>query len=105
MSIDKALNPAPMGLDELAEGLGEPDIEIEIEDPEEVKIKMGDLEIEFEPRQETEDDFNANLADFIFFLLLSFHHLFPSFGTQCCFLISIKQRSHLIIYGKIWHSM
>jgi hypothetical protein len=65
MSIDKALNPAPMGIDELTETLGEPDIEIEIEDPESVSIKMDGLEIEFDPQAETQEDFNANLADFI----------------------------------------
>lgn len=65
MAIDKALNPAPMGLDVTEELLGEPDLEIEIEDPESVSIKMDGLEIEFEPRPETGDDFNANLADFI----------------------------------------
>jgi hypothetical protein len=65
MAIDKALNQAPLGL--MGEDLAnmEPDIEIEIEDPEEVNIKMDGLEIEIEPREETEDDFNANLADYI----------------------------------------
>jgi hypothetical protein len=65
MAIDKALNQAPLGL--MGEDLAnmEPDIEIEIEDPEEVNIKIDGLEIEIEPREETEDDFNANLADYI----------------------------------------
>ena len=62
MAIDKALNPAPMGLDpELLNQ--EPAIEIEIEDPEKVTIGMGDLEIELEPGKEYDDDFNANLAE------------------------------------------
>jgi hypothetical protein len=61
MAIDKALNPAPMGLtDELMDS--EPAIEIEIEDPEAVRIGIGGLEIEIEPDGE-EDDFNANLAE------------------------------------------
>jgi chaperonin GroES len=68
MAIDKALNQAPQGLTEedlmVAQAI-QPDIEIEIEDPEEVKIRMGDMEIEIEPAKETEDDFNANLADYI----------------------------------------
>jgi hypothetical protein len=69
MAVDKALNPAPMGLDSsLASGMmpgvnvPEPDIEIEIEDPESVTIGMGGLEIEIDP-DEDEDDFNANLAE------------------------------------------
>ena len=44
-------------------GLGEPDIEIEIEDPEKVSIEMGGLEIEIEPGKESNEDFNANLAE------------------------------------------
>ena len=39
----------------------EPDIEIEIEDPEEVRLRVGDMEIEIDP--EGDDDFNENLAD------------------------------------------
>ena len=68
MAIDKALNRAPEGLTEddlaIAQAI-QPDIEIEIEDPESVTIGMGDLEIEIEPRKETEEDFNANLAEHI----------------------------------------
>ena len=64
MSIDKALNQAPVGI--LDEGLeeGEP-IEIEIEDPESVAIKAGDMEIVIEPGEETDEDFGANLAEYI----------------------------------------
>jgi hypothetical protein len=67
MAIDKALNRAPLGLssENMEAMLGEPDIEIEIEDPEEVNIKMGGVEIEIEPAKETDEDFNANLADHI----------------------------------------
>jgi hypothetical protein len=43
----------------------EPSIEIEIEDPEKVSIEMGGLEIEIEPGKETDEDFEANLAEFI----------------------------------------
>jgi hypothetical protein len=63
MSIEKSLNPAPEGIESIIEGLGEPDLEIEIEDPESVRIKMGEMEIELEPGDETNEDFNANLAE------------------------------------------
>ena len=64
MAIDKALNQAPMGLgmEEEVETM-EPDLEIEIEDPEEVTIRAGGLEIEIEPGKEMSDDFNANLVE------------------------------------------
>ena len=69
MVVDKALNQAPLGLDaSLAAGAVpgvntvEPDIEIEIEDPEAVRIGMDGLEIELEPEEEDEG-FNSNLAD------------------------------------------
>ena len=62
MAVEKSLNPAPMGLNlaEMEEGL-EPDIEIEIEDPESVSIRAGDMEIEIDP--EEDDDFSNNLAE------------------------------------------
>jgi hypothetical protein len=63
MAIDKALYQAPEGIEALA--AEEPEIEIEIEDPESVKIGMDGLEIEIEPAKESEDDFNANLAEYI----------------------------------------
>ncbi len=62
MAIDKALAQAPMGLTNLLEGQ-EPDIEIEIEDPEEVKIRAGGLEIEIEPGEAEDGEFGANLAE------------------------------------------
>jgi len=64
MAIDKAIGQAPMGLDEnllLGQEM-EPDIEIEIEDPERVSIEAGGIKIEIEP-DENGDDFNANLAE------------------------------------------
>jgi hypothetical protein len=61
MAIDKALNQAPLGLSEMAEDM-EPAIEIEIEDPESVSIKAGDLEIEIE-KEDMDDEFNENLAE------------------------------------------
>ena len=62
MAIDKALGQAPMGLN-LEEMMDEPALEIQIEDPEAVRIGIDGkpiLEIE---EVEVEDDFNANLAE------------------------------------------
>ncbi len=59
--FDKALNQAPMGLQN--DGLVmEPDIEIEIEDPESVSVGLGGLEIVIEKEKE-DDEFNDNLAE------------------------------------------
>jgi len=55
--MEKALYQAPQGLDSLQE---EPDIQIEIEDPESVKIGIGGIELEI---GKEEDDFDANLAE------------------------------------------
>ena len=60
--IDKSLYQAPIGLDALE---NEPDIEIEIEDPEAVKIGIDGLEIELEPGVEAAEEFDANLAEYI----------------------------------------
>jgi hypothetical protein len=72
MAIDKALNQAPLGLDSslssgLMRGVNAPDedIEIEIEDPEEVTIRAGDMEIEIDPDAEEDDGFNENLAEIL----------------------------------------
>jgi hypothetical protein len=61
MAIDKALYQAPMSMDEQVEG--KPDLEIEIEDPESVKIGVDGMEIELQPGKEVSDEFNANLAE------------------------------------------
>ena len=63
MDIDKALNRAPLGLSDEDMIGREPDIEIEIEDPEEVTIRTGDMELEIDPDEAEEDEFNENLAD------------------------------------------
>ena len=63
MAIDKALYEAPQGIDELAQGQ-EP-IEIEIENPDAVTICIDGMEITLEPETESEDDFNANLAEYM----------------------------------------
>jgi len=64
-SIDKGLYAAPLGIEEDEEGM--PPLEIEIEDPEAVRIGMGDIEIELTPGDDEEggEDFDANLADYI----------------------------------------
>ena len=62
MAIDKAIGQAPLGLDPQLLNQ-EPAFEIEIEDPESVTLRTGDLEIELEPSKEGSDDFNANLAE------------------------------------------
>ncbi len=66
MSIDKSLNPAPKGILEMV-GMEEdaPDLEIEIEDPESVRIGLDGLEIELEKSKETDEDFGANLAEYM----------------------------------------
>jgi hypothetical protein len=62
MAMDKALYQAPQGLSALAE----PDLEIEIEDPESISIGMGDIEIDLKPnKKQTDEDFDANLAEFM----------------------------------------
>ena len=60
-SMDKSLYQAPQGISDLME----PDIEIEIEDPEAVSLHMGDVDIDLKPQKETAEDFDANLADYI----------------------------------------
>lgn len=60
--IDKGLYAAPMGLADLAPA---PDIEIEIENPDEVNIGMDGIEINLRPEKETAEEFDANLAEFM----------------------------------------
>jgi hypothetical protein len=63
MAIEKALYQLPQGIEALA--AEESEIEIEIEDPESVKIGVDGLEIEIEPTKETDEDFDANLAEYM----------------------------------------
>jgi hypothetical protein len=63
MGMEKGLYAAPLGMDAMAEE--EAPLEISIEDPESVEINAGPLTIEIKPDQESEDDFNANLAEYI----------------------------------------
>jgi len=59
-NIDPAMVPL------LPEEMGdEPMVEIEIEDPESVKIGIDGVEIELEPGRETAEDFDANLAEYM----------------------------------------
>ena len=60
-NVDKGLYAAPMGMEEAA--LDEPELEIEIEDPEEVTIRAGGMEIEIDPDRMDDDEFNKNLAE------------------------------------------
>ena len=59
--IDKSLYEAPEGLESLDSG--ESDIEIEIVDPEELNIKLGDMEISL--GGDKIEDFDENLADIL----------------------------------------
>jgi len=61
MAIEKGLYAAPLGIEEEMA----PPIEIEIEDPEEVRIGVGDIEIDLKPKKETDEDFDANLAEYM----------------------------------------
>jgi len=64
MSIEKSLYQAPVGIAE--EVLNQPpEIEIEIEDPESVTIGMDGLEIEIEKEEQSDEDLEANLAEYI----------------------------------------
>ena len=60
-NVDKGLYQAPQGMEEL--GNIEPDLEIEIVDPEEVNINIGGTEINIDPDRMDDDEFNKNLAE------------------------------------------
>ena len=61
MAIEKSLSQAPQGLEELADI--QPDLSIEIENPDSVTLDDGSMEITIEPGKEVNDEFNANLAE------------------------------------------
>jgi len=61
MSIEKSLYEAPLGLDALANQ--EPDLEIEIEDPEALRVSVEGEEILDIEKEDLEEDFNENLAE------------------------------------------
>jgi len=60
-NIDKSLSQAPQGLEAMA--MGQPDLSIEIENPESVTLDDGSMEITITPGKEGDDEFNANLAE------------------------------------------
>jgi len=60
--IDKSLSQAPQGIEAMA--MGQPDLSIEIENPESVTLDDGSMEITIEPGKDIDDEeFNANLAE------------------------------------------
>lgn len=64
MAIDKALYQAPQGLEALEDMNNEgPEIEIEIEDPESVTIGVDGMPILTIEEDESEEEFNENLAE------------------------------------------
>ena len=63
MAIEKSLYQAPVGIDK--EEMPEEAIEIEVVDPESMSIKTDGIEIEIEPQEMGETEFDANLAEFI----------------------------------------
>ena len=62
MAIDKGLYEAPMGLDALS---SEPDLQIEIVDPEAVRIGIDGAVIELMKEEPRAEEFDANLADYM----------------------------------------
>jgi hypothetical protein len=65
MAMDKGLYAAPTGLEGLAALNGTSGIEIEIEDPEAVHISIDGLEIDLEKAEPSDEDFDANLAEYL----------------------------------------
>ena len=63
MSIDKALYEAPQGLAGI--DAQQPDMEIEIVNPEAVHIGMDGLEINLGPAEKEKEDFSDNLAEYM----------------------------------------
>ena len=63
MSVEKSLYQAPLGMSSTP--TDDFDIEIEIEDPESVKVGIDGLEIEFEKAEPSDEDFDANLAEYL----------------------------------------
>ena len=63
MAVDKSLMEAPQGIAAMAADM-EP-IEIEIVDPEEVRVGVDGMMIELEKAEPRADDFNANLAEYM----------------------------------------
>ena len=60
MSIDKAVNQAPMGLSELLQDIG---VDVELDDP--MVVEEESVEIILEPESEYDSDFDDNLAEIL----------------------------------------
>jgi hypothetical protein len=60
-NVDKSLSQAPQGIEAMA--MGQPDLSIEIENPESVTLDDGSIEITIVPGKEQDDEFNDNLAE------------------------------------------
>jgi hypothetical protein len=58
--MEKSLYEMPQGIDTL-----DPDISIEVENPESMKIEIDGIEIDLNPPSGEEDEFDSNLAEFI----------------------------------------
>jgi hypothetical protein len=68
MAIDRGLYAAPVGIEDEAEKMELPEsaLEIEIEDPEAVRVGIdGQPILEIEQKEPSAEDFDANLADFM----------------------------------------
>ena len=66
MAIDKGPYQAPQGIGAAVSDV--PDLEIEIEDPEALKIHAGDIEIDLVPRKNENggtEKFDDNLAEYV----------------------------------------
>jgi hypothetical protein len=61
INMDKSVSQAPQGIEELA--MSQPDLSIEIENPESVTLDDGSMEITIVPGKEEDDEFNDNLAE------------------------------------------
>jgi len=64
-NMDKGAYAAPQGLEELAASQDMPELEITIDNPDSVEIGIDGLTIELSPGAETDEEFNANLAEFM----------------------------------------
>ena len=62
-NIDKSLYQQPLGIDAL--GQDEPELEIEIVNPEEVTIGIDGMEISLRPEDSEEEGFDDNLAEYL----------------------------------------
>jgi hypothetical protein len=61
MAVDKSLYAAPMGLG----ATQEPEIEIQVEDPEALSINADGVTVELEKKRPSAKDFDANLAEYM----------------------------------------